>query len=208
MTDPIHSRWTIRSEMFEGSVSHSVWHGPKRIAADIGSLEAASVVCAAPELLAFAQTVLRLARQSTGGEPDLVEILSICRQMIDPLRSGGPLRAFDSNMAPSAAWSRPVSRTTMTPSKTKSAPKPAAGGPLFEEVFKATLDQIRDEALGSGWTLQRLSKEVGMSRAQFARWRKSPPATIQAVTKLQAAVRAGLRESENSRNYNTRGSGP
>jgi AraC-like DNA-binding protein len=59
----------------------------------------------------------------------------------------------------------------------------------FDEVFRATLDQIIQDAKASGLSMQRLAKLAGISRAQFSRWRTTLPLTVQTITKLQIQVR-------------------
>ena len=60
----------------------------------------------------------------------------------------------------------------------------------FDELFREAIDQIYEDTRESGIPLIDLAEEVGISRAQFSRWRRSPPATIRAVTKLQEAIKA------------------
>ena len=63
----------------------------------------------------------------------------------------------------------------------------------FEAVFQEALDQIYADSKEVGIALIDLAEEVGISRAQFARWKRKAPATIQAMTKLQAAIEARRR---------------
>ena len=180
MTDLLRARWGIHSEVLDGSVCHSVWSGSKRIAGNIGSIEEASIVRAAPELLAFAQTIVRLMRSHPTSQPSLAIALEVCRNIIETAQL--PCAPPSSDLSHAQADTADVlSKISNTPPR-----------PLFDELFKAALDEIRDEALRSGWTLQHLAKHVGISRAQFTRWRKCPPVTIKAVAKLQAALRAGV----------------
>ena len=58
----------------------------------------------------------------------------------------------------------------------------------FDDVFVEALQEIEKDAERQGIPLIALAGQVGISRAQFARWRKRPPATIQVMAKLQAAL--------------------
>jgi hypothetical protein len=182
------SQWTIRSEMTGGAFKHSIWSGDRRIAADIASLEEAQTVSAAPELLKFVRTILKLARAGADKATSLPEIVNICKELT--ASAGGV--ADVANPVPSAGHPtlpsprRPHQGPMVAAAKTTASKSPS---PLFDEVFRSTVGQIRHEAMAAGWTLQRLASELGMSRAQFSRWEKSIPKTVQAVTKLQKVVR-------------------
>jgi len=189
---------TIRSEMSGGAFTHSIWRDGQRIATDIASFEDAQTVSAAPELLEFARTLLKLVRADTDEAPSIPEIVRICQKIAatveglaetaSPAPSDG-LPPLPSHRNPPAGITAAVAKATASNSQL----------PLFDKVFKSTVRQIRTEATDAGWTLQRLSSELGMSRAQFSRWEKSIPKTVRAVTKLQTAVR-----TDPSRNSSTR----
>jgi hypothetical protein len=181
------SQLTILSQMSGGAFTHSIWRGDQRVATDIASLEDAQTMSAAPELLEFAQTILKQSRADTA--KSLPEIVYVCQQitateegMVDIAGAALPamLTSWPSPRQPSYG---PLAAAKLEP--------PDSPAPLFDEMFTLTVRQIRKEATDAGWTLQRLAGELGMSRAQFSRWEKSIPKTVQAVTKLQTAVRAG-----------------
>jgi hypothetical protein len=72
-------------------------------------------------------------------------------------------------------------------------PRKRAPQKNFDVLFCEALEKIVDDARELGVPLIDLSEEVGISRAQFSRWRTRAPATIQAMARLQAALEARRR---------------
>ena len=159
MAPPSPPKWTIQSDEQSGELRHSIWCGTVRVAADIAVLEDARVLRSAPELLEFARRFIEVATPQRLMPGEIAHPEAVVHAC----------REFQ--------WDTWADRLL--------APIPSL---RFDELFKAAIAQIGRDADAVGLTLQRVAQEVGISRAQFARWRNRPPSTIQSVTKLQIFI--------------------
>jgi hypothetical protein len=60
----------------------------------------------------------------------------------------------------------------------------------FEQVFRATLDELQQDAKAAGMSLTSVCRAAGVARATPDRWRQSPPKTIRVLAKMQDTVAA------------------
>lgn len=64
------------------------------------------------------------------------------------------------------------------------------GGPLFDEVFRETVNQLAVDAESAGTNLTQVCKATKISRSTPERWKgKRVPKSVQIVADMQRAVR-------------------
>jgi hypothetical protein len=165
---PAH--WIIRVDETSGERTHSVWHGDECIAAGIRSIEDARMIRKAPELYALARSL---------------------DEVIAPPADSDYVAPFPQRKPPRRAPRRGKASVESVEVAAPARPAMASRQRPFDEVFQAAVDQIYRDAKASRLPLIRLAEEAGISRAQFARWKKKTPLTIKLVTELQALARSG-----------------
>lgn len=58
----------------------------------------------------------------------------------------------------------------------------------IEQVFRESLDELKEDAESVGMNLTSVCHEAGVARATPDRWKKQPPKTIRVLAKMQDTV--------------------